>query len=473
MAQKSRVQAVLRNAAFVTVGSGVSRVLLGVTGLFLIRYLGLTLYSEYSTAMLFMGIFSVLGFLGLNRVLLRDCSRDVALTPDYFGAALLLNGTFVFTGYLVALTISFFRFDSRIFTLTIVLGLSQLLMCLQRMSTTVFQVHQRQHFTAMVTFSAAMLYAIAVFTAIALKASVFLLAGLHMAMNLVAIVLSCIFSFRLSFPRLDLTVAKKMLLIGRQFFAIDIVLAIYARTNGFILAALNLGEQVGIFSAAFRLFSLIDMMAVAVNTSISPAVYAASKEPELMIRGVKLVARYYMVSGFFVGAVLLGRAEWLMTTLFKTEFAQSANILKLMAVVMASRFILNPLSNVIFAMNKERFILITLTGVAAFTVVAGLILIPLYGAIGAACVFLAGELIMVVLWLTKSEGLFSGLGLWKLLALPFFSALLTLVFFILSHNWPILGLVLSPMVFYGFLFLTGYYHVSEAKHLAKVFIKSQ
>lgn len=472
MVQISRTKVVLRNVAFVTVASFISQLLLGVTGIFLIRYLGLGLYSEYSTAALYMGMFTILGKLGFNQVFLREGSRDISMAPTYFGAAMLLNGSITFLGLLVALMVAYFRYDSRIFVLTMLLGTSAMLMSLRRMSTTVFQVHQKMHFAAIVSIAGALLYAIAFFFAMNLKASIFVLAGLHLGMSVFSIMLSYSLSFRLSFPILNRVILKKLMLVGRHFCVIDIMLVLYARANGFILALLDLKEQVGIYNAAFRIFALIQIIAQVIGSAISPAIYGTSGELKQMTRGLKLAIRYFVVSGMLIGVILVGRAEWLMTSIFKVDFAQSANILKFLGIAMIFRFMVILFSHVVYANNKERFMMVLMTCVAILSVGSCLIVVPLYGAIGAAIIFLVSEMIVALMCLIQAERQLGNPGFWKLFILPLLSALAILIVLKASTDWPILGLIISPCVFFGLLLLTGYYRKAEVISLARMFIRS-
>jgi O-antigen/teichoic acid export membrane protein len=126
--ESSRIQTVMRNVVSVASARLVSQVLLVVTGIFLIRYLGLKRYSEYSTALLYMGMFSLLGKTGFDQVFLREGSRKPELASRYYGATLLVSTTLITIGLLTAVIISYFRYDSRIFILCLLLGPSQTFM---------------------------------------------------------------------------------------------------------------------------------------------------------------------------------------------------------------------------------------------------------------------------------------------------------------------------------------------------------
>jgi O-antigen/teichoic acid export membrane protein len=248
---------------------------------------------------------------------------------------------------------------------------------------------------------------------------------------------------------------------------------LYFQAVGFILAFFDMKEQVGIFNAAFRLFVLVQFISMAVDTATSPAIYHASDEPERMVHGVKLAIRYFTVSGIFLGVVFIGRADWLMVTVFKEEFARSALILKILGGAVVFRYMTNMLQHVIYGMDQERYMMYLLSFLAILPVACAIIWIPRYGALAASLIFLICEIVMGLGCLIKSELLLNKPGLWKCFIWPVIAGVATGLFLIAMEAWPITGLLLSPLVFLGILLATGYYQWDEIKFLAAIFVKSR
>ncbi len=473
MDQKSQIRTVLKNVILLTGSSVLSQVLLGVTGIVIVRYLGLSLYSEYATALLFMSAFTVLTRLGFNRLFLRECSKDLSQAPFYFASALVLNGGLTFVTFVIALTIAFFRYDNRIFTLTILLGSSAMLQGLTQTPKTLIQVHQKLHLISIIITVHAVLYFIAVFLGIYLKVSVFTLAGINLAMNIVRAILCCIMSLNLSFPHFEFKAVRSLLFNGLHFCAIDIVMLVYTQIHGFMLAIFNMGEQVGIFGVPSRLYAMIQMVAQIVDTAISPALYAVADTPERMIRGIKLSIRYFTVSGLFLAAVIFARAEWIITTLFKAEFLDSVPVLQFLGGAIACRFIVILLSHIIYVKNKERFMVIAMGSVATLSVIACLIVVPIFGAIGAGVTLFVSEAVLCLICLVKSGKLLAGSGIWKLFIMPLLSSVLTVLILLLLSDWPLLSVLISPIIFVGLLWAVGYYHWDEFISILKTLRKNR
>jgi len=120
----SETKTVLRNVAFLAASQVISQSTMAITAIVLINYLGLSMYSQYATAMGFMSFFSVFSNLGFNRLFLRDCSKNINKTPQYFGTNLVFNTILSIIIFFIAVSISYYRYDKTVFTLSIILGLS-------------------------------------------------------------------------------------------------------------------------------------------------------------------------------------------------------------------------------------------------------------------------------------------------------------------------------------------------------------
>ncbi len=454
-----------------SVGQGVTHIVMAVTGIAMVRHLGLSLYSQYATAMAFMGFFGVLTRLGFNRVFLRECSRDPSKMRRFFAAAFLLNGTLSIAAWLVALTLAYYRYDSQVFTLTVLLGASVMVQGLRQTPMTAIQVHQKLHLRSFVMITTSICYAAAVFYGIQIGISVVALAVLHLATNVLAMLLSCCFSFQLSLPKPDLGSVRELLSLGIRFCAIDIMMTVYMSVNAFVLASLNMQEQVGIYNVAYRLFAMLQMMAQVIDSAVSPAIYSLTDAQDRMIRGIFMVLKYFTVSGLLLGAACMAQSEWIITTLFGSEFKQGGFVLMLLGPAIACRFIIILLSHIIYAKNQESFMLRVMTILAIAATTASVLLIPGYGAKAAGAILLFNELCLCLVCIAKCEKLLDGPGIWKRLIAPLLAGIATFGLLYATVQYALAGLLVSPVIFAGFLFMIGYYRKEEAVAMVRAFWK--
>ncbi len=441
--------------------NAVAQVVSALCAFLIIGYLGLALYSEYATAMLFTAGFAMFTRLGFNRVFLRECSRDVSLTPAYLGSALALNGVLTTATLAVAFVIAYFRYDTRIFVLVIILGSSSMCQGFTQTPRTVFQVHQRLNISAMISLASSLFYVSAVVVGIFVGVSVFALAVFMLIMNVFRVVALCVIGFRIDRPRLNWANTKALFRVGLRFCAIDLLMMLNTSMRGFTLAIFDMGEQVGLFQVAARLFSVTELFAQTVDIAISPAIYAAADTPERMIRGAHLVLRYFTVFGMFMSAVFFARAEWVLDVLFPAEFTAAATVLRVYGLAIACRYLVILLAHLVYAEKAESFMLKTFSALASASVVGCLLIIPRHGAIGAAGLASAGEFVFCVVCLIKASRLFPASRLWTPLVFPLLAAAATSAFLFATGSWPLVSVLASPFVFVALLAAVGYYRWGE------------
>jgi len=80
------------------------------------------------------------------------------------------------------------------------------------------------------------------------------------------------------------------------------MLAFYTQSQTFVISALNLGDQVGLFTALFGLFAVTQMACQIVNTAIAPAIFKAADNTEKILTGYKLVIRFFLTGALFIMA---------------------------------------------------------------------------------------------------------------------------------------------------------------------------
>jgi O-antigen/teichoic acid export membrane protein len=461
-AQTSRLGRVLKNAAFVGIAQFGTQALLAITAICIVRYLGLQTFNKYATAMLYMGGFAIFARMGFNRVFLRECSKDLSKTAQHYGAALLLNVTMTVLAIVVALAIAYYRYDQEVFVLIVLIGWSTMLLSSTQTPRIVFQVHQQLHIPSAMASAACGLYAVAVLTGIYLfHVSVVTLAVMHLAMNLLHVSALCLASLKFAIPRLDRQVLRTLFLAGIPFCIIDIMMTAYTMVHGFTLAIYDMGDEVSYFRVPYRIFALFQMVAQTVDIAIAPALYAAADAPERMLRGIRLVIRYFTVSGLFVAAIMITRPQWLLTTLFTSDFVGGADVCRLMGLAVAFRFIVILFSHVLYAKKRERFMMCTTGILAVLSIPLCLLIVPEGGALGAATLMTAAEAVYCVACLVKCRGEFPGAGFWKLFLMPVAAAGLTTLFLHSTPSQPVLSLAVSPFLFVGILWMTRYYRIDE------------
>lgn len=166
-----------------------------------------------------------------------------------------------------------------------------------------------------------------------------------------------------------------------------------------MLAALleDNGVQAGYFGRAALFAQLFPQISAAVSTVLLPRL-AATRDAAEMQRLTRRIMKFVPIVALGVGAIILG-GEWFFPWFYGADGATSAHVFALLAAGMALSIVLNPLSFFFMAFEKPHWL--TQMNVAQLVLNLGLnwVLIPRYGAVGAAGATLAVRLFAVFyLW---------------------------------------------------------------------------
>jgi O-antigen/teichoic acid export membrane protein len=166
--------------------------------------------------------------------------------------------------------------------------------------------------------------------------------------------------------------------------------ALYEGLDVFLLRWLTNERQVGIYAGALTLAMIPDFLNGAVQTVIAPKIapaHSAGEFPSLF----KRYLRYALPLGAIalLGALILGGP--IIRGLLSNRFADSVDAFKILVVATIFDVVITPLPAALVAFVAPRFV--SIVNLVGLVIVAGggLILIPRYGATGAAILILAAR----------------------------------------------------------------------------------
>lgn len=160
-----------------------------------------------------------------------------------------------------------------------------------------------------------------------------------------------------------------------------------------ILSVMLGATAVGVFSAAYKVVQMVDMIPFALCLPLFPALsrLAAAGSDELLPFFQRCVKGFVLLALPLTGYLFVS-ADSLITLFYADEFAEAGGLLRILAFTVVGLFINMLLSYLFVALNHQRFYLLAALGCLLVNAVADLIFIPLLGVQGAAWGTLLGEL---------------------------------------------------------------------------------
>lgn len=245
-----------------------------------------------------------------------------------------------------------------------------------------------------------------------------------------------------------------------------------------ILSALAVPSAVGIFSAAYKVVQIVDMIPFAICLPLFPALsrLANNDVTQLETFFARSLTGFLIISIPITGYLFIS-ADNIVNLFYGSEYRNSSAVLQILAFSIVGLFVNMLLSYLFIALNKQRFYLLSAATCLGINGLVDFALIPFLGEVGAAWGTLVGELsyfILCVFFLKKLQIHYAWLSnFWRPMLITISAAgicslgdfdgvkgqLLITVIFILCY---VLGLFLLQVV-----------KISDLKHFMNVFLSNR
>lgn len=361
-----------------------------VVGVWVARYLGPSGYGLLSFAGSYVMLFSAVALFGLESLVVRELVTEPGNSPAVLGttfAIRLASGVFA---YLLAVgTIMLARPADRTALLLVALLGSSLLFQATEVIDLWFQSRVSSRYTVMARVVAFISSALAKIACVMAGAS---LAAVGVATAFEALLAACVMAIvyrirgeRVTAWRWDGAQFRTLLGSAVPMVLSGIVLMIYLRVDQVMLGALASAEQVGFYAAAVRISEVWYFVPTAIVSSVFPRIVELRAGDEAQFQ--RKLQRLYNLLAFLGYAVALPvtlLAPWLVRLLFGSAYQPAAPLLAVL--IWAGLFAnLTVVRNAHFiALDWGRAQLWTASAGAITNILLNLLLIPRYGAMGAA-----------------------------------------------------------------------------------------
>jgi len=456
-------QRIAKNIIVKFIADNVSFVMAFFYTMYVIRYLGPKNYGILSFAIAFTAIFSVFTDIGLQQILIRDIARKKSRLKKYIeNIAVLKMILSLITLAFIALTINLFKYPDETVWVVYIIALAVITNTFIHTIFSVFRAYEKMEFEAIGLVLSSLLMLGGALIAINHGLNVL---GIAMVQFIVSIIILgyalLIFIRKYFIPKFqfDLLFCKRIISESWAFGLNTVFVVIIYWIDTVMLSVFKDNEEVGWYSAAYKLVFLLQFIAFAYSGALFPVMsklFVTSKKEFRIVyeKSTKYLFIIAMPIGF--GTTLLSKKIILL--FFGKGYYPSILCLQILIWSLVIGFVTASINQLFITMNKQIISTWVLGICAVLNVILNMVLIPKYGIVGASiATTITGTigLITALIWSTKI-----GYGLTRLnlsgISISTMCSCIAMCFFItLFKSWNLVILVgISAALYFYVLYLT-------------------
>ena len=449
------------------IGLTLSLIIIG----FITRYLGQDGFGYYSTILAFLFFFTVLADLGLYSICLCEISRPHADEEKIASNAFTLRffaGLFIFI--LSPLVVYLFPYPIEVKFGVLIGAVGFWLMSNQQVLVGVFQKKLRMDKIAIGELIGRLVQLGLVIFFIKQDLGFLFIISALVCGSLINFILVFFFSqkyIRISFA-FDFNFWRSLLKESLPLALAIIFTMVYFKIDTIMLSLMKPVADVGIYNLAYKVLeSLLFFPAMFVGLIMplmSEYAFSAREKFEQITQKTLDILLIFIIP-MIVGIIFISKE--VVVLIAGQDFILSAGVLNILIIAAGIIFLGVLFSNMIISLKKQKN-LVYIYGIGVIiNLIANFIFIPKYSYYGAAWTTLLTELVVTILMLVALSKILDKLPSFKSVFKYLLGGLMMVMIFYFLSNWPLIILIiLSTLVYFGFLYLIG-----ELKGLSLIFRK--
>ncbi len=448
----------------------------GIVALALVRYLGPSDYGALAAALALATLACYVVDLGTGYNVVRAISRTPKEAPAHLGNALLATAI-----ALVALTallngvVWSFEYPAGARMLMPLLGVGVLLQSARSPFHGALRALGRVGRSAVSESSGALILAAMCAAGVLLGRPLGYFGVMHLVTGLGGIAVAAVLAMQLVRPRPRPSALPAFVKAGLPFAASSAFFVIYGQIDTVMLANMRGAAEVGIYSAAYKLVALMNLVPAALSAAILPRAFSLGPTATDRLRTLfGTNARYLAAIALPVAATIGIFAKPIREILMGEAYAGTELLLQILAIQVVLRFLSYAPADALYALGRERSRVAIQGSAAAINIALNLLLIPRIGAAGAAVATVATEMLVLGLMTRQASLSLDGLGVARSALRPIAAAAIPVAWLVSNpptHVWGIAAALLGSGACYCVgLFALGFFTESERRRIREATI---
>ena len=468
---------VLRNSFFGMGAQALIKVLSVLFSILVVRRLGDVGYGKYSFILAYVGIFAIFSQLGMGPYTVREIAKDRANTHFLFWNTLPLRLILSAITVIVAtITAHLLGYSPAIVTGVFVASLGLLLQAIQSPFNAIMVGSERLDYQATVQVAKQLVFvclgAILLFQGRRyMGLLVASLGGVAVMTLLSALIITRQYAVG------PLSVQPKrwpsLLRASVPFGIVGLATMVSHKMDTILLSFYHGDAMVGWYNAPYNLIMMLMIISHSINQSLYPSLTRRyAKDAGTVNSVLERTTKYLLIISLPIALGVTILAEPIVLVLYGEAFEQSALALRILVWVLPGMFLADLFGHTAMAMNHERDVARVNTINALFSMVLNLLLIPVYGLVGAAVTAVLTELLGVVQYYFLLRYKVDAVDLMTILVRPFVSGLImSVVVWIVRDGNLFLAIGMGAVVYTVCILATGAISNTETRFLGRFLLR--
>ena len=381
----------------------IARLIQLVIFVYLARSLGKEDFGIFSFGFAFALLFAMIVDFGLNLLLVREISRNKSLASRYLSNAMMIKIFLAIITLIFAnLFLNIMNYSQETKIVAYIMLAFALIQSFTELYLSIFRAFERMYYDALIKALRTILLLAAIFYLIINGYGLIASSLAFLLTEIIILLISALvtyYKFVKAHFELDYKFSRDLIKESFSFFLSVIFTTFYMYINQIMISKFYSTTEVGVYSVAANIVIMLIFIPQMYGNSIYPVLsrfYVSSKKSLKFAYEKSL--KYMIIIGLPIALGIYILAEKIILFLYGEEYLESAIVLSILCGYLFLKF-LNPMTGyALMAINRQGSRLFSQGLSALLNIILNLILIPVYGLVGAAIATLITEIAFFIIY---------------------------------------------------------------------------
>ena len=398
----SNVRTIFANMSWMMISQIITSACAFVWTLILARYLGVTNFGIFGTAVSFSTIFGIFADFGINAYIVRAIATDFDNEPKYMGVAIsvkvLLSVLYMLMVFLALLVLGW---DNYVVAICLLFALENAIKTCYGLLFASFQAHEKMKYQAISNTILNILTFIFIIVITFTNWELFGIAFAYILANIIAAIYTVLaLKHNIFAPKFifDKDFSIKLIKAGIPFALTSFFYTIYFSIDMVMLQQFSGAYPTGLYNSTYKLINVLTLFYTIYTAVIFPVMSKLFKSGEDLLQlSFNKSVKYLSLITIPLSIATVYYASDIINIVYGNQYAQADSVLQILIWTVIFLFVNGACSLVLNASHKEVAVTKIYSIAALFNVILNLILIPNYNVFGASVATVLSEILILVL----------------------------------------------------------------------------